>query len=188
MGTRQWANNRLKVVMAKTAAQFRRVRAKMQRDRHHADFALKSATTRMSASLNAAKALNDKRFASSVKAIKHARKEAAARVAKARADFRVRIRSLCATVKQQVAKTNARITQLSGVVDKNKLAQAKVNANMRAETDRMIKIGNKRYKEHLKKDAELKNLINANKAATDARLKAMADHYSTELDKVRATM
>merc|ERR1719421_964774 len=52
----------------------------------------------------------------------------------------------------------------------------------------MIKVGNKRYKEHLKKDAELKNLINANKAATDARLKAMADHYSTELDKVRATM
>merc|ERR1711959_196155 len=65
---------------------------------------------------------------------------------------------------------------------------AKVNANMRAETDRMIKIGNKRYKEHLKKDAELKNLINANKAATDARLKAMADHYAAELDKVRATM
>merc|ERR1712054_592518 len=43
--TRQWANNRLKVVMAKTAAQFRRVRAKMQRDRHHADFALKAATS-----------------------------------------------------------------------------------------------------------------------------------------------
>merc|ERR1711881_833668 len=186
--TRQWANNRLKVVMAKTAAQFRRVRATMQRDRHHADFALKSATTRMSASLNAAKALNDKRFASSVKAIKHARKEAAARVAKARADFRVRIRSLRATVKQQVAKTIARITQLSGVVDKNKLAQAKVNANVRAEMDRMIKIGNKRYKQHLKKDAELKRLINSNKAANDRRLKAMANHYASELDKVRTTM
>jgi len=186
--TRQWANNRLKVVMAKTAAQFRRVRAKMQRDRHHADFALKAATTRMTASLNAAKALNDKRFAKNVKAIKHARKEAAARVARARADFRVRIRSLRATVKQQVAKTNARITQLSGVVDKNKLAQAKVNANVRAEMDRMIKIGNKRYKQHLKKDAELKRLINSNKAANDRRLKAMANHYAAELDKVRTTM
>merc|ERR1711871_768322 len=186
--TRQWANNRLKVVMAKTAAQFRRVRAKMQRDRHHADFALKAATSRMTASLNAAKALNDKRFAKNVKRIKHARKEAAMRVARARADFRVRIRSLRATVKQQVAKTNARITQLSGVVDKNKLAQAKVNANVRAEMDRMIRIGNKRYKEHLKKDAELKRLVNANKAANDRRLKAMANHYAAELDKVRTTM
>merc|ERR1712159_173903 len=184
----QKANNRLKVVMAKTAAQFRRVRAKMQRDRHHADFALKAATSRMTASLNAAKALNDKRFAKNVKRIKHARKEAAMRVARARADFRVRIRSLRATVQQQVAKTNARITQLSGVVDKNKLAQAKVNANVRAEMDRMIRIGNKRYKEHLKKDAELKRLVNANKAANDRRLKAMANHYAAELDKVRTTM
>merc|ERR1712100_332353 len=117
-----------------------------------------------------------------------AKAEAKARVASARTEFKTKINLLRATVKQQVAKTNARITQLSGVVSKNKLEQAKVNANMRAETDRMIKIGNKRYKEHLKKDAELKNLINANKAATDARLKAMADHYSTELDKVRATM
>merc|ERR1719269_8099 len=159
--TRQWANNKLKIVVAKTAAHFRRVRAKMAADRHHADMALKSATSRMTASLNAAKALNDRNFAKTVKDIAAAKEE---------------------------AKTNARITQLSGVVNKNKLEQAKVNANVRAETDRMIKIGNKRYKEHLKKDAELKRLIKSNKAATDARLKAMADHYSTELDKVRATM
>merc|ERR1719269_67041 len=186
--TRQWANNKLKIVVAKTAAHFRRVRAKMAADRHHADMALKSATSRMTASLNAAKALNDANFAKTVKNIAAAKAEAKARVASARTEFKTKINLLRATVKQQVAETNARITQLSGVVSKNKLEQAKVNANMRAETDRMIKIGNKRYKEHLKKDAELKNLINANKAATDARLKAMADHYSTELDKVRSTM
>merc|ERR1719310_374881 len=52
----------------------------------------------------------------------------------------------------------------------------------------MIRIGNKRYKEHLKKDAELKRLVNANKAANDRRLKAMANHYAAELDKVRTTM
>merc|ERR1719451_231292 len=186
--TRQWANNKLKVVVAKTAAHFRRVRAKMAADRHHADMALKSATSRMTASLNAAKALNDRNFAKTVRNIAAAKAEAKARVAAARTEFKTKINLLRATVKQQVAKTNARITQLTGTVNKNKLEQAKVNANVRAETDRMIKIGNKRYKEHLKKDAELKNLINANKAATDARLKAMADHYSTELDKVRATM
>merc|ERR1712225_66893 len=186
--TRQWANNKLKIVVAKTAAHFRRVRAKMAADRHHADMALKSATSRMTASLNAAKALNDRNFAKTVKDIAAAKAEAKSRVAAAKTEFKTKINLLRATVKQQVAKTNARITQLSGVVNKNKLEQAKVNANVRAETDRMIKIGNKRYKEHLKKDAELKNLIKKNKAATDARLKAMADHYSTELDKVRATM
>merc|ERR1719269_73521 len=179
--TRQWANNKLKVVVAKTAAHFRRVRAKMAADRHHADMALKSATSRMTASLNAAKALNDRNFAKTVKDI-------AAAKAAAKTEFKTKINLLRATVKQQVAKTNARITQLTGTVNKNKLEQAKVNANVRAETNRMIKVGNKRYQEHLKKDRELKNLIKSNKAATDARLKAMADHYSTELDKVRATM
>merc|ERR1711970_378414 len=186
--TRQWANNKLKVVVAKTAAHFRRVRAKMAADRHHADMALKSATSRMTASLNAAKALNDKNFAKTVKDIAAAKEEAKARVAAAKTEFKTKINLLRATVKQQVAKTNARITQLSGTVNKNKLEQAKVNANVRAETNRMIKVGNKRYQEHLKKDRELKNLIKSNKAATDARLKAMADHYSTELDKVRSTM
>merc|ERR1711988_1534165 len=151
--TRQWANNRLKVVVAKTAAHFRRVRAKMAEDRHHADMALKSATSRMTASLNAFEALNDRNFAKTVRNIAAAKAEAKARVAAARSEFKV-----------------------------------KINANVRAEMDRMIKIGNKRYKEHLKKDAELKKLIDSNKAATDARLKAMADHYSAKLDKVRATM
>merc|ERR1712216_1044618 len=185
---RQWANNKLKVVVAKTAAHFRRVRAKMAADRHHADMALKSATSRMTASLNAAKALNDRNFAKTVKDIAAAKAEAKARVAAARTEFKTKINLLRATVKQQVAKTNARITQLSGQVNKNKLEQAKVNANVHAEMNRMIKVGNKRYQEHLKKDHELKALIKSNKAATDARLKAMADHYSTELDKVRATM
>merc|ERR1711966_368293 len=186
--TRQWANNKLKIVVAKTAAHFRRVRAKMAADRHHADMALKSATSRMTASLNAAKALNDRNFAKTVKDIAAAKAEAKSRVAAAKTEFKTKINLLRATVKQQVAKTNARITQLTGTVNKNKLEQAKVNANVRAETNRMIKVGNKRYQEHLKKDRELKNLIKSNKAATDARLKAMADHYSTELDKVRSTM
>merc|ERR1712057_106053 len=78
---RQWANNKLKIVTAETAARFRRVRAKMARDRHHADMALKSATSRMEASLNADKALNDARFAKTVRDIANARKEAEARVA-----------------------------------------------------------------------------------------------------------
>merc|ERR1712054_297963 len=186
--TRQWANNKLKIVVAKTAAHFRRVRARMARDRHHADMALKSATSRMTASLNAFKALNDRNFAKTVKDIAAAKAEAKARVQSARADFKTKINLLRATVKLQVAKTNARISQLSGQVNKNKLEQAKINSNVQAEMNRMIKIGNKRYQEHLKKDAELKRLIQSNKAATDARLKAMADHYATELEKVRATM
>merc|ERR1711871_252621 len=156
---RQWANNKLKIVMAKTAAQFRRVRKKMAEDRHHADLALKSASSRMSASMNAFEALNDQRFAKTVADIAAAKKEA-----------------------------KARIDQLSNTVDKNKVAQAKINANVNAEQKRMVALGNKRYNEHLKKDAELNNLIKSNKAATDKRMQAMAAHFTMELNAVKATM
>merc|ERR1711871_854709 len=162
---RQWANNKMKVVMAKTAAQFRRVREEMAEDRHHADMALKSASNRMTASLNAFSALNNKRFQKTVKDIASAKKEAKDRLDAASTEFKTSLRTLSSTVAEQVQKTNARIDQLSNTVDKNKVAQAKINANVNAEQKRMVALGNKRYNEHLKKDAELNNLIKSNKAA-----------------------
>merc|ERR1740138_845575 len=56
---RQWSNNKLKIVVASTAAHFRRVRAKMAADRAHADALLKTTTGRMTAALNTEKALRD---------------------------------------------------------------------------------------------------------------------------------
>merc|ERR1719248_453504 len=160
--------------MAKTAAQFRRVRQEMARDRHNADMALKAASSRMSAALNADKALRSKQFAKTVSDIAAAKAEAKARVAAAKTEFKVKLTALKATVADQVAKTNHRISQLSNTVEKNKLAQAKINANVNAEQKRMVALGNKRYQEHLKKDKELEALIHANKAATDKRLQAMS--------------
>merc|ERR1740130_1875375 len=88
----------------------------------------------------------------------------------------------------QVGKANARTDQLTNTVKKNKVAQAKVNGNVSAETQRMVKLGNKRYEQHLAKDKELKGLIDANKAATDKRMKGMAAHYMMELNAVKSTM
>merc|ERR1711881_663679 len=114
--------------------------------------------------------------------------ESARKIAAAQTEFKVNILKLRATVKQQVAMTNARVSQLSGQVEKNRLAQAKVNANVNAETKRMIKLGNDRYKAHLKRDQELQRLISRNKAQTIARMDAMAAHYNNEINKVRSTM
>merc|ERR1719267_208874 len=180
--------NKMAITVAKTAAQFRRVREKMADDRHKADVALKSASTRMTASMNAFTALNDKRFAQTVKDIATAKAEAKARVAAAKTAFKAQLFSLSAVVEEQRKKTDARIDQLTDTVTKNKLAQAKANANVNAEIKRMVKLGDARYKEHLKKDKELAHLINSNKAATDARMDAMADHYMMEISAVRATM
>jgi hypothetical protein len=185
---RAWASNKMKVVMAATAAKFRRVREEMAKDRQHADLMLKAASSRMSAALNAVKALNSKRFAKTVKDIATAKAEAKARVAAAETEFKVNLAALSATIKDQVAKTNHRVDQLNNVVTKNKVDQAKINTNVNAEMKRMVKLGNKRYQEHLKKDKELAAMIKSNKKDTDNRLKVMSAHYMMELDEVRATM
>jgi len=57
---RQWANNKVKAIAAKTSAQFHKVRDTMSKNRHHADQALAHTSARMDAALNAAKALQDK--------------------------------------------------------------------------------------------------------------------------------
>merc|ERR1712054_237665 len=183
--TRAWANNKIKGLVASTAAQFNDVETKMAKNRHAVDMALKQATMRFEASLNAQKALEDKRYAETVANIAAAKAEAKAKVEAATADFKVQLLTLSSTVKQQVQKVNNRIDKTAGVVRSNRAAQAKVNANVNAEMSRMIKLGNKRYKAHLHDDVELQKLIAKDKATTDAKLNKMAESFNAALASVR---
>merc|ERR1719506_155176 len=95
---RNFANNKIRAIAASTAAQFRKVRARMAKDRHHADMMLKAASSRMDAALSAKKALQDKRFAKTVKDISDAKNEAAARVNAARTEFKVGLMKTAASL------------------------------------------------------------------------------------------
>merc|ERR1712054_232953 len=185
---RNFANNKIRAIAASTAAQFRKVRARMAKDRHHADMMLKAASSRMDAALSAKKALQDKRFAKTVKDIADAKKEAAARVNAARTEFKVGLMKTAATARRQISKLNSRVTTLQHTVTRNKLEQAKVNRNTHAELMRMVKLGNKRYNEHIKKDKELRALMAKNKSETLRRMKRMADSFSMAMKKIRHTM
>merc|ERR1711970_364369 len=186
--TRAWANNKIKGLVASTAAQFNDVETKMAKNRHDIDMALKQATMRFEASLNAQKALESKRYAETVKNIAAAKADAARKVAAAKTEFKVGLLQLSSTVKKQVAKVNGRIDHTAGVVRSNRAAQAKVNANVNAEMGRMVKLGNKRYKEHLKHDRELQTLIAKDQAATNSRMNKMAAQFNQALASVRKTL
>merc|ERR1712159_724979 len=183
--TRAWANNKIKGFVASTAAQFNDVETKMAKNRHDIDMALKQATMRFEASLNAQKALEAKRYAQTVRNIQAARDDAKKKVASAKTEFKVGLLQLSSTVKAQVAKVNARIDHTAGVVRSNRAAQAKVNANVNAEMARMVKLGNKRYKEHLKHDREFQTLIAKGQATTNAKLNHMAMQFNQALASVR---
>merc|ERR1711990_1151471 len=113
------------------------------------------------------------------------KKEAIDRVSAAKKEFKVRILQLSSVVKEQVTKVNNRIDQTAAVVRSDAAAQAKVNSNVNAELGRMIKLGNKRYAQHLKNDAELHRLIAKDKAETDAKMDKMAEAFNAALASVR---
>merc|ERR1719446_1899204 len=183
--TRAWASNKIKSLVASTAAQFNDVEIHMAKNRHEVDMALKKATMRFEAALNAAKALEDKRYAESVANIQAAKEEAKAKVDAASAEFKIGLMTLSSTVSEQVAKVNKNIDATAGQVRSDAAEQAKVNANVNAEMTRMVKLGNKRYTEHLKDDAELQNLIAKDKSETDDKLNKMAESFNAALASVR---
>merc|ERR1711881_389282 len=182
---RTWANNRIAALVASTAAEFHRVNVAMAKQRHEIDMAMKHATTRFAASLNAAKALEDKRYARSIADIAAARRETDRRVNAAKKEFKVGILRLSSVVKQQVQKVTSRIDATAGVVRSDRAAQSKINANVNAEMSRMVRLGNKRYKSHLKNDAELKRLIHKDQATTSRHLNKIASTFNSQLAGVR---
>merc|ERR1711970_1088510 len=175
----------IKALVASTAAQFNDVETKMAKNRHEIDMALKQATMRFEAALNAQKALESKRYAETVRNIQAARDDAKKKTAAAKTEFKTGLLQLSSTVKEQVTKVNNRIDSTAGVVRSNRAAQAKVNANVNAEMGRMIKLGNKRYKQHLKNDIELQKLIQKGQAETNRKLDRMAMSFNQALASVR---
>merc|ERR1711871_586709 len=117
--TRAWATNKINAMVASTGAQFAKVETKMAKNRHEVDMALRQATMRFAASLNAQKALEDRRYAQTVRNIQAARAEAKAQVAKATTEFKMGLLNLGTTVRRQVTKVNNRIDAAASVVRKN---------------------------------------------------------------------
>merc|ERR1711988_1114028 len=185
---RAMISGKIKAIAADTAAQFHKVRATMARYRAHADMMLKHATTRMSASLNAMKVLQNKRFASTISNISKMRAENNARIAKAKSFFKVNIMHLTSVVKHQVTKLNGRVTQLQGVVTKNRLEQARVNRNVNAEIKRMVKLGNKREMQLANNDKALCSLMAKNRASTNSKMMRLANNFRQRLSSIKRTM
>merc|ERR1711881_272126 len=182
---RAMVGGKIRGIAAWSAAQFRGVRAQMAKDRHHADMMLSQASARMTAALNANAALQNKRFAKTVSDINKAKAESDARIAAAKKEFKMNLLNLGATVKHQVAKLNSRVTQLQGVVTKNRLEQARVNRNVSAEMKRMIKLGNHREEVLAKKNAALKNVIAKNRAEVEHKMQMMAKQFYLQIAKIR---
>jgi hypothetical protein len=185
---RAMINLKVSAAIKYSAQQFQKVRAKMAKDRHHADMMLAQASLRMTSALAASAALQNTRFAKTVADISAAKAEAAAAVKKASQGFKLQILALSSKVKADVSKLNKRETDLGNVVTNNRLEQAKVNDKVTKEVDNMIAIGNKREAKLKSNDEHLRNVMAKNKADTQANMDKMAKQFYMELTKIRDQM
>merc|ERR1712159_507238 len=182
---REWANNKVVETTQQEAAKFAKVRETMAADRAKADAALAHMTSRLDASLNAAKVLADKHFATTVSDIKAAKAEAAARVEKFTKNFNLSILSLKEKAGRQVAKLNKDRSQLADTVESNRVAQAQIDHKVAAELKRMVEVGDKRYAEHVKKDKELAALMAKNRADNKKKIEDMTATFNSKLDDLK---
>merc|ERR1712196_87861 len=111
-----------------------------------------------------------------------------ARVAKFRSGFKVSILQLKGVVETQTKKLNKRVNDLSATITKNKFEQAKANRVVNAELKRMVKLGADRYAEHLKKDKELRRLMDKNKAATARSMGRLVETFNARLGAINRQM
>merc|ERR1712178_329266 len=98
----------------------------------------------------------------------------------AKKESKMNLLNLGATVKHQVAKLNSRVTQLQGVVTKNRLEQARVNRNVNAEIKRMVQLANN--------DKALRSLMAKNRASTNSKMMRLANNFRQRLSAIKHRM
>merc|ERR1711881_356475 len=113
----------------------------------------------MNAALAANKALQNKRFAKTVKNLANMRKE-----------------------------SNNRVTTLQGTINKNAMLQAKINRNVNAELKRMVKLGNDREKKLPQNDKGLRKPMKKNAAAVAKTIHGMQVRFTASIASIRKQM
>merc|ERR1712159_642097 len=179
---------KVRKITAQTSRQFHSVRSRMAKDRHHADMMLAHTTARLNAALAANKALQNKRFAKTVKNLAHMRKESNDRIKKAKQFFKMNPLRLASVVKHQVMKLNNRVTTLQGTINKNAMMQAKINRNVNAELKRMVKLGNAREAKLSQNNKALKKLMKKNAASIAKKIHGMQVRFTASIASIRKQM
>merc|ERR1711871_1657872 len=165
---------KVRKITAQTSRQFHSVRSRMAKDRHHADMMLAHTTARLNAALAANKALQNKRFAKTVKNLAHMRKESNDRTKKAKQFFKMNTLRLASVVKHQVMKLSKATKGLYATLFKNQQAPAKANKELAAAT--------------FQAQMEAKSALNAAKTSFAKRISSMTAIVQKNERKVNKKM
>merc|ERR1711896_121305 len=144
-----------------------------------------TASTGLNDALAKQAALADSRFSKTVKDLSAARQQATSQVQQLRKDFATQMTTVTAQVKNVETRLVGEIAVVSGEVISNKANQIRVNRRVAAELKRVVRVSDRRYSASKRARGKLKLLMDENKAAASAEVKALSKSLKHKLSKAR---
>merc|ERR1712164_4614 len=165
---------------------FGKAYAKLAADQAHFDRKLGAATNKLNMALAKQAALADGRFSKTVKDLAAARKQATAQVKQLRQDFSVGLVAVTAESKRVNTRITGQISVVSGEVQTLKSNQITVNNRVKRELAEIRRVSNVRFSEAKRARGRLKALMDENKKAAAAEVKALEKGLNVKIAKLRA--
>merc|ERR1711988_1910148 len=176
----------LKKAKAESDNRFGKLYSRIAKQRKQLDTKLASATRFLNDKLAEHAALEDVRFAHTVKKIKQVRYEATMAVRYAKKQMAVKITSLTASIKNAETRMKGEISVVSGAIASDRANQIRVNRRVNKEIGRIVHTANVRHSQSKRARGKLRAILNANKRAAAAETAALAKKTRFQLSMLRA--
>merc|ERR1712072_1100020 len=182
----KFAATQLQIAEKESAQKFGKAYEKLANNRARFDKKLGASVTGLNDALAKQAALADSRFSKTVKDLNSARRQATNQVRQLRKDFATQMATVTAEVKNVETRLVGEIAVVSGEVISNKANQMRVNRRVSAELKRIVRVSDRRYSASKRARGKLKLLMDENKAAASAEVKALSTSLKNKLHKARA--
>merc|ERR1711970_314474 len=182
----KFAATQLQIAEKESAQKFGKAYEKLADNRARFDKKLGASVTGLNDALAKQAALADSRFSKTVKDLNSARRQATNQVRQLRKDFATQMATVTAEVKNVETRLVGEIAVVSGEVISNRANQMRVNRRVSAELKRIVRVSDRRFSASKRARGKLKLLMDENKAAAAAEVKALSVSLKNKLAKARS--
>jgi hypothetical protein len=161
---------------------------KMGADRVHADQALAAAVKQLNDGLSKHAALEDRRFATTVKDLAKARKDTWEDVKEARKFFTMGFALATSELKKSEGRIQEAIEDVADLVEGDKVIQARVNEQVDKELKLILKLSNDNHAEAKRARGKIGELMNKNKVVAHQEIADLAKSTKADIKATRSYM
>merc|ERR1719407_418030 len=182
----KFAATQLRIAEKESSQKFGKAYERLAANRGRFDKKLGAAVAGLNDALAKQAALADSRFSKTVKDLASARKQATNQVQQLRKDFATQMATVTSQAKNVETRLVGEIAVVSGEVISNKANQIRVNRRVAAELKRIVRVSDRRFSASKRARGKLKLLMDENKAAAAAEVKALSVSLKNKLAKARS--